>query len=260
MKRLGRLTQLIGLNAVPVAGVAWAGWTNKTALALYWCETVMFIILVFIRIHVHRMATQKRGHYVEILVTSTSGNARRRRNKVGYFATSFLVFSLAFSLGQLFFLGFATRDTGDAVDRAKLIQGVEASAAFLFVGFVMDLAGIKERPFAWIRNMSMGALWRVFLVQFAIIIGAVGSTMFGWPRATLIAFVFLKLYTDATSQLPQYDPKEAPQWTQRIFGKGFAEFWRADKQKETEREAAEEQKFTGTPMPYEASLIQRSEG
>ena len=55
--------------------------------------------------------------------------------------------------------------------------------------------------------MSNAVLWRVFLVQIVIICGVVGIAWLGLPRITLITFVALKLYTDATSQLPQYDPR-----------------------------------------------------
>ena len=252
INRLGRLTQLVGLNSIPVAGAIFDGWSNATALAIYWCETVIFVVLVFLRIHIHRMATKKRGHYVEI-----RGNSRK---KMGLFGTSFLVFSLIFCVGQVVFLNYALGDDLKSIRRDDVILGIKAVTVFLALGFAIDLIGIRERPFAWIRNMSMGALWRVFLVQVAIIAGVIGTGMFGLPRVTLIAFVILKLYTDAASQLPQYDPEEAPQWMQRLMGKEFAESWRADKRKQTDREAAEEQIFRGQPMPFEASLIQRTDG
>ncbi len=260
MNRLGRLTQLVSLNSIPVLGALFDGWSNATALAIYWCETVMFVILVFVRIHLHRLATKKRGHYVEVRMTSTTNGVRKSGSKIGYFGTSFLVFAIVFSIGQVIFLNYALGDTVNTIDRKELMHGVITVTAFLVLGFVIDLVGLGHRPFAWIRNMSTGALWRVFLVQFAIIAGVIGTGMFNLPRATLISFVILKLYTDGVSQLPQYDPEEAPQWMQRLLGKGFAEFWRADKHKQTEREAAEEERFNGTPMPFEASLVQRTDG
>ncbi|HSP15206.1 MAG TPA: DUF6498-containing protein [Thermoanaerobaculia bacterium] len=260
MNRLGRLTQLIGINSVPVAGVMFDGWSNATALALYWCETVLFVILVFVRIHLHRLATKKRGHYLEVKVKSVSNGRTRNDSKIGYFATTFLIFALIFSFAEVVFLKFALGDDIETINKTNLLHGVIAAAIFLVIGFAMDMAGLRERPFSWIRNMSMGALWRVFLVQLAIIAGVVGTGFFGLPRVTLISFVFLKLWTDAASQLPVYDPEEAPQWMRGVMGKGFAEFWRADKAKEHEREAAEEEKFNGIPMPFEQSLIQRTDG
>ena len=87
--------------------------------------------------------------------------------------------------------------------------------------------------------MSNAVLWRVFLVQIVIICGVVGIAWLGLPRITLITFVALKLYTDATSQLPQYDPAEAPAWMVCVFGNGFARYWRATKRIEQAPAAAE---------------------
>lgn len=98
----------------------------------------------------------------------------------------------------------------DKVSFTQLRQGLAATAVFLCLGLFINLPGLRDRPFAWIRDMSDAVLWRVFLVQIVIIAGIIGSSWFELPRAALITFVVLKLYTDATSQLRQYDPAEAP--------------------------------------------------
>jgi len=67
-------------------------------------------------------------------------------------------------------------------------------------------------------------------------------------RAT---FVVLKLYTDATAQLRQYDPTEAPGWMVRLLGNSFAQYWRAEKQVDQARAEAVEEIFKGRPMPLE---------
>jgi hypothetical protein len=105
--------------------------------------------------------------------------------------------------------------------------------------------------------MSNAVLRRVFLVQIVIIGGVIGSSWFGLPRTTLITFVVLKLCTDATSQLRQYDPAEAPAWMVRLFGNSFARYWRAAKHDDQARAAAEEEIFEGIPMPFEKTLIRR---
>lgn len=75
----------------------------------------------------------------------------------------------------------------------------------------------------------------------------------------LITFVVLKLYTDATSQLRQYDPAEAPAWMVRLFGDGFGRYWCAVKHDDQVRGAAEEEIFEGRPMPLEKTLIRRTD-
>ena len=54
-----RLLQLTSLNAVPLAGLFFAGWSPATALALYWCENVVGSALVAARIAMHRSATNE---------------------------------------------------------------------------------------------------------------------------------------------------------------------------------------------------------
>jgi Family of unknown function (DUF6498) len=110
MNWLARLSLLVGLNAVPVVGVALAGWTNATALVLYWCETVILILLVTIRIHLHRRWTKKRGHYCEMLVKTTRSDLTKIEKRIGRFGTSFIALALMFAIGQGIFLGFVLRE------------------------------------------------------------------------------------------------------------------------------------------------------
>ena len=261
MNCLARLSLLLGLNAVPVVGVAGAGWTNATALVLYWCETVILVLLVALRIRLHRRWTNKRCHYCETLVKITRNGLSRTERSTGYFGTSFIAVALTFATAQAVFLSFVLYKTHllDNVSFTQLIQGLAATAMFLCVEFLIDLRGLRERPFAWIRDMSNAVLWRVFLVQIVIICGVVGIAWLGLPRITLITFVALKLYTDATSQLPQYDPAEAPAWVVCVFGNGFARYWRAAKRVEKARAAAEEEIFYGRPMPLEKTPNQRTD-
>ena len=164
---LARLSLLVGLNAVPVVGVARVGWTNATALVLYWGETVILVRLVALRIRLHRRWTNKRGHYGEMLVKITRNGLSRTERLIGYFGTSFIAVALMFSTAQAVFLSFILRKTSllDTVNFTQLTQGLAATAVFLCLAFLIDLKGLRERPFAWIREMSNAVLWRVFLVQ-----------------------------------------------------------------------------------------------
>jgi uncharacterized protein DUF6498 len=258
MNRLARLTQLIGVTSVPVLGVTWAGWTNATALVLYWCETLIFVLLVAALIHIHRLATKKRGHYCEMLVRTTTNDLTTAKRKIGYFGTTFLIFGVAFWLGTGMLLALLVRD--ETVDVDQLKQALPITALFLFIGLVIDMIGIRERPFAWISKMSQWVLWRVFFVQISIFVGFALSELFGLPHGILIVFVVLKVYTDIATQLPTYDPKLAPRWMVKLFGRSFAEDWRKSKHTEDSREAMEEEIFDGRPMPFEQTRIQRIDG
>jgi hypothetical protein len=258
MNRLVRLTQLVGVTSVPVLGVTWAGWNNATALVLYWCETLILVLLVAARIHIHRRATKKRGHYCEMLVKITTNGLTKTERKIGYFGTTFLVFGIAFWLASGVFLGVVLRD--ETIDVDALKGALPITALLLCVGLLIDMIGIRERPFAWISKMSNAILWRVFLVQIAIFAGFAAANWLDLPRGTLLAFVALKIYTDVASQLPDYDPERAPRWMVRMFGRDFAEYWRKTKREETSREAAEEEIFDGRPMPLEQTMIRRMDG
>jgi hypothetical protein len=177
---LARLSLLLGLNAVPVVGVAGAGWTNATALVLYWYETVILVVLVALRIHLHRRWTNKRGHYCEVLVKTTRGSSSKTQTTIGYFGTSFIIVAVMFAIIQAIFLSFILHKAQllDKVSFAQLSKGLAATTVFLCLGFFIDLRGLRERPFAWIRDMSNAVLWRVFLVQIVIICGVIGSSWY----------------------------------------------------------------------------------
>ena len=46
MNRWTRLTQLVGLNSVPLLGVVRSQWSDGTALGIYYCENVMMVAIV----------------------------------------------------------------------------------------------------------------------------------------------------------------------------------------------------------------------
>ena len=130
MNWLARLSLLFGLNAVPVVGVARAGWTNATALVLYWCETVILVLLVALRIHLHRRWTNKRGHYCEVLVKTTRGSSSKTQTTIGYFGTSFIIVALLFAIIQAVFLSaiLYKAQLWDTISFAQLKQGIAATA------------------------------------------------------------------------------------------------------------------------------------
>jgi len=192
MNRIGRLTQLVGLNAVPIAGLMYAGWSDGTALALYWCETLIVMFLVAWRVRIHRELTNKRGHF-----TGTNS----------YFSGKFLVVGLLALFLPAMFVAVAVRH----VDVHALGRGLLYSLAFLLVGFLLDLTTIREQPFMWIRKMAMFTWWRILLVDIAGLIGVFGVG-FDFPRAGVITFIALKIYTDVTANWPPYDPREPPRF------------------------------------------------
>lgn len=62
-----------------------------------------------------------------------------------------------------------------------------------------------------------------------------------------MVFIVLKLLNDLATQLPQYNPKEAPRWMVRLLGPGFAEYWRKERTGEIVSASEDEEPFTGVP-------------
>lgn len=194
MNRLSRLTHLVGLNAVPIAGLMWAGWSDGTALALYWCETFIALFLVALRIRIHRKLTNKRGHF-------TGPNS--------YFSGTFLAVGLFFLIAPAIFVGIAA---GNAhIDVHSLGRGLLFSIAFLLIGLLLDLVNIRNQSFMWIRKMANFTWWRVLLINIAGLIGVFGVG-FDYPRSGVMAFIALKVYTDLAANWDDYDPREAPRF------------------------------------------------
>jgi hypothetical protein len=239
MYRLGRIAQLVGLNAIPVIGVAAGNWSNATALAVYWCETIILVFLVSVRIHIHRVTTRKRGHFVEKRVKT--GKFSSRAGGIGHFGTSFFAFALLMSLFNAIFLSWAIgNERLGAINGTQLKQGVIADTILLVLGLAMDLAVIRKRPFAWIKEMSGAILRRVFLLYFIMIVGAVLAIALDLPRGVLLAFVLLKLWGDISAQIPALRPKPT--------------------EEQQKLAAAEEERFSGRPIPFKSALIQRYDG
>lgn len=258
MRTLLHVAQLAGLNAVPVLGVLGGGWSSATALALYWCETVLLAALIAVRIEWHRLATHKRGHYLPAQVTTRSGSRVTRRQLAVPYS---VMFGLAAALGCLVqgaFLFFIVNRAGllEAIQMDDLRSGLRATAALVALGFLIDLVGLRHRPFAWIDAISLRVLRRMLVVQVVIIIGFAAVGWFDAPQAVLAGFALFKLLTDIGSQVPDYNPREAPAWMVRWLGAGFADHWRRERRQEDARVAAQEEPYAGVPMPQDRPMVE----
>ena len=258
MRTLLHVAQLAGLNAVPVAGVLGGGWSSATALVLYWCETILLAVLIAVRIEWHRLATHKRGHYLAMQVTTHSGGRTTRRQQAIPYS---VVFALVAALGcivQGAFLFFVLNRAGllQSIRLDDLRAGLRVTAALVALGFAIDLIGLRKRPFAWIDAISLRVLRRMLVVQVVVIIGFAAVGWFDAPHAVLAGFALFKLLTDIGSQVPDYNPREAPAWMVRWLGAGFADHWRRERRQEDAQAAAQEEPYAGVPMPQAKPMIQ----
>jgi hypothetical protein len=209
--RVGRLAHLAGFNAIAIAGVFFRGWPDGTAVALYWCESLMFVLSVSLLVGLHRKLTNKSGHYF-----------RRRTYNKSFLTTSFvcalLQIPLLFPLLGLF-------GVGGGIDPHLLARGSAGAAVFVFVGFVSSLIGLRDRPFAWIKQTTDFALWRIFVTFIALFIGVFGGVVLGRPHTLIYAFAGLRLFTDIVSQFPEWNPDEPPRWMVSLFGARVTQDW-----------------------------------
>jgi hypothetical protein len=270
---LRRLVPLVGINAVPLGGVFLAGWSPATALSLYWWENLIGAALVALRIALHRLLTRKRGHrrlQLNLQVyAGGQGAAEKRRSKrqrkrerrgggvdvePGSFLGEFLLVAGAGTAVHGVLLWAVLRgflEAGPQSDQLRL--GVLAVGVFQLGGFLFDLIGIRQRPFAWIRDLAQATAQRVSLLHLTLIIGFWFATGPGGLSGSLRPFVVLKALADFGGVLAHLgvnaDPEEAPPWLAatmnrlRPEGGDFATYWR--ERKDRERQLREQDEQTG---------------
>lgn len=251
MLLLLRLLQALGLNAVPVAGVGIAGWTPATALALYWAETLVGSLFLALRIAVHRGRTSKRGHYREQLGLKFESGEGPKAKPIHFktFLAEFLAGSMAFSVahGILLWLVLGTALKGE-VDFHALRTGLLGMAGFQLFGFLIDLPGLGDWPFANLKARAKDWFGRIMLIHLSLIGGMVLLTWRGESNAFLAVFMALKTIADISALLPRFqpNPERAPGWISGAANKlkpsgDFDAYWREQQESERKRAAEDEQ-------------------
>ena len=248
-----RLLPVAGANSVPVAGVFLAGWDGATALTLYWWENLIGSLLIALRILVHRLLTRKRGHW-RLQISLAAHNERvggggahegpgAAGARPGSFLGEFLAAGLAATAVHGLMLWVVVRRLLDEGPEAEQLRaGVLAVAGFQVLGLAIDLVGIRDRPFAWIRKIAETGVQRVTLVHLVVIIGWWVSLERGGLDGFFGPFAVLKALADFGTALSilgvNLYTEEAPGWLTATMhriapGRGdFAEHWRGLRQQE----------------------------
>jgi hypothetical protein len=211
------LLQSIAVNAVPLLGIWRGGWSTPTTLAVYWCESVLGALLVAVRLLLHRHLTHARG-YERNQLGVTFEMTGRDGHPIQGFVPEFLVGSLGFSLLHWIFLAFVLvvllpREGGAKIDPAAVQWGVLTVGALLLLGFLMDLARLGQRPFAWARDLAQRTLTRVMVVHLTIVFGTALRAWQHRPGAFIGVFAGLKTLLDASAHWPRGDlSRRVPRW------------------------------------------------
>ena len=208
-----RLIPAIAANAVIIAGFFGDGWSPGTVLALYWLQTVITIPLTAILMALHRRQTRKLGYY-QLERSAADGKivAKSSAFRAGFLLSS-TIFALAHGVFLAVILFWMLNKGSSAMNVADVRKGLAMLAIILFVTFLADLAQLRSRPFAWIRQRSEALMRRVIVMHFVIIFGMVAAAFMTNESAGFFGvFIALKLLADVASELPAWDPKEAPRW------------------------------------------------
>ena len=256
-----RLFPVLGVNAVPVAGVFLAGWDGATALSLYWWENLIGSLLIALRILVHRALTRKRGHWRlqlgleahDARVGGAPGAERPGADgaRPGSFLLEFTLAACAATALHGAFLWFVVRRVlEDGPQADQLRQGILAVAGFQALGLLVDLYGIRDRPFSWIREQAQAGVQRVTLIHLVVIAGYWASLSPG-GLGFFGPFAVLKALAEVGSMLTlagvRADPDEAPRWLAGTINRiapargDFAAYWRERRGEERRLHAADEE-------------------
>lgn len=252
MYQLVRIAQLIGLNALPGVGFLALRWTGGTVLTLYWIENLLGTFLIGARIDLHRRLTHKRGHYVSRKSTTVIVGAGPIKKTVstllGYFMWAGIGWTLAEAILLRVLIGHLPES--EAIDFNALRFGVRIMIALLAAGFLLDLIGLRERPFFWIHRIANAMLRRVWVLFFVVYIGVGALVFFDAPRVGLLIFIALKTFIDIASELPESQTGEAPQWQLAIAG-----LWGPKRKKEFAFLARGANKEYGTYSPEDENVM-----
>jgi hypothetical protein len=258
MRLISRIGNVLALNGVPLWGVFAAQWPLGIALAIYWFENLFLILLIALRIVLHRRATRKQGHYNAVITAVTT--TTRARGKItkrsthsrGSFLRGFLTVAIAFTLAHGVFLVvilfLALPQLLGAAGQPEvhfLRQGLILAAAILLFDFFLDLRDLRGQPFAWIRRLSELYLGRMLVVHLTIILGMFALVLFDNPLGLFLVFAVLKTMVELSARLPQYDPPEPPTWLVRIMRHfsseaDFVAYWRQERAAQQHRNEQDE--------------------
>lgn len=220
MNGLVRVIQIIGVNSVPAFGVFGVGWTLGTAVAVYWLENVIGLVLVSLRLDLHRRQTRKRGHYNAgtMRVTERRGGETLVVEKKITYLRHFLSIAIPFTLAHGFFLAmllfFIVPQNYPAVSMnvAAVGEGTAVVGVLLLLGFVFDLFDLRNRSFAWAKAQADYSLGRMLVVHLTIVLGMFALAATDAPESLFAVFIAFKTLVDLGSRAPKPMAKEPPKW------------------------------------------------
>jgi len=230
------------INAVPLVGVKWFGWSVGVVLMLYWVENLLTAVFTCLRIELHRWVTRKSGHW-------RSGGGIDPRSAGHTLLFEYAPVALMFTLVHGIFVGAFTFMVN--VNRPdwpmwhfsfdQFRSGVLQLSAVFVADFLVDALQMRSRSFAWIRAYQGQRLGRVLIMHLTIIFGLGAVMVTESPFAVLYVLIGLKTLLELASAgkiSAQALPAEPPAWSKSMaekLDKGGAKELEAHWQQERER-------------------------
>ena len=226
MRWIGLLFALL-LNAIPLYGVRYLGWSPSTVVALYWFENLALAVFTCARIWLHRKLTRKRGHWRGGTLGVRSNGKLVTSGLLGEYATLAFVFTLAHGIFVGAFIGIGASNHGDdpawQFSREQFMRGAQWLLLAMTFEFVVDAATMRTRSFAWIKAYVGQRTGRVLIMHFVIILGMGAMMATESPFAVLYVLIGLKTLWDLAASnraaRAQDLPAEPPQWAQSLADK-----------------------------------------
>ena len=208
------------VNAVPLYGIKYLGWSIGTVLLLYWVENVLVTLFTCARIALHRALTRKSGHWRTGSLGVLVNGKPSTRGLLGEYATMAIGFTLAhgiFVYAIVFLFGEGSSDPEQwRFSFEQFRFGALQMIGLMSFEFLLDAAQMRSRNFAWIKTYVQQRMGRVLVLHLAIIFGMMAMVATESPVAVLYVLIGLKTLWDlaaaASSAKADSVPENAPQW------------------------------------------------
>lgn len=178
-----RLLQILGtlaVNAIPLVGVLWFGWSVFEVLLLYWFENVAVGV----------------AHAARLAIATRTNNVSDGWSTTTFFVLHYGMFTFVHGVFVVVYFGIVSGGLAAALSGGGLVLPAISIAAWQAVQLGLDASyseGFKGRAPA---EMMMEPYPRVFALHIAVILGGSLINEMGSPVWALAALVAVKTLSD----------------------------------------------------------------